>query len=1409
MQPQRFRIGFSRASLLLLALALHPIPSVQGVFLPRIFGHNQVLQRGTNTAVWGWADPFETVTLDLQGEQAQTVQGEADAQGRWSLRFGALGASTGTHTLVASAASGSVTLTNLVIGDVWFCSGQSNMDMGMYGVSNSAAELADTAYPYLRLFQIRPVATGVAQAVDISFRALDNAATQQAWSVSRDATANLFSAVAYSFGRALHVASGVPQGLIQASVGATGIDLWTDPLAYDADPRFGVTNGFADTNYYNGSVAPITPLAIRGAVWYQGEAEGNAATGAYRYRDQLDLLIKSWRAAFPAGDFPFIAVQLHNWGAIDSTKHWDELRDSQNTILRTNHAAVVVGVDVGDPLNLHPANKIPLGQRAALAARAIAYSETNLLHQGPVLAAQQVAGSQVLLTFTNIGTGLVVKGGGELKGFLIAGPASNFLPATATILASNQIAVSHPRLTNPVAVRYSWYFNPQEANLVNSAGLPANSFRTDAFGQFSGGPGKLGELTFRGDLNRTTNDESATYRANLQRTGVYRTRGPSALTNLVWSFAAGNKIRGSVAIQDGRVIFPCNSTNIFALSETNGDLLWSFNAGLPSYALNLGQTNDFVSAPVFAGGVAVVPMKDKYIVLDPADGSYRYSYEAQPAYQDFDDRLAAPAVIDDQILFGGVARLYGLEPRTGYQQVYKALHWNSRSPAFTRCSPAVEGSLAYFTEPAFFSINLTNLSVAGLPINSDAMNTNPAPSTWAPCAALSGDAAVFTRTTQVMAVDLALRTTNWIHTGAASFDSVPAVYRGVVYAGCDDGKLYALNLSDGSLRWTFNAGAPVDSSPAIANGLIYFGAGNGKVYAVNQAGLEVSSFQTAGAVIGTPVIKDGVVFIGSDDGSLYALGGDDMHPPLLESATVITQSNVQLVFNEPLAPASATQTIHYAWSGGAQTTQALVSADGLTVTVLTTPLATGLVYTLAISNVTDVAGNAVQTTLTNLVYQEVQPTYTITYQGNGAIGGTAPADTNRYTAGQMITLPGNTGNLYRIGYAFGGWNTLASGSGTTYAAGAVFTMGNSNADLHAKWNAAGGAGLMAYEGFDLPAGENALAGTSGGAGSSGWIGIWTNTTVDVIEPGLSYGSLAVTGGAIRLDASTGAFRGLATSFNTGTVWISFLASVPNASSYAGVSFYNNFNNERAFIGDPSSGTNWAFQSTGLSPVYQSASNTQGAALLVVRIDWNTGVTNNDNVYFWVNPLLGAEPSPTNVAVAIPPLNLNPAGSGEVFNRVRIQQGGATDNAVFDELRIGRSWADVAPMQFDADGDGLPDAWELQALGSITNEAAGDADADHADNLSEYIAGTDPTNALSVLKVDNLYRPPGPGGFNVAVAGQSNRTYGLWRATNAWSSAAAWEEIENQGPLNTSSNIVLIDTNQPAAITWYQVKVRLP
>jgi hypothetical protein len=267
--------------------------------------------------------------------------------------------------------------------------------------------------------------------------------------------------------------------------------------------------------------------------------------------------------------------------------------------------------------------------------------------------------------------------------------------------------------------------------------------------------------------------------------------------------------------------------------------------------------------------------------------------------------------------------------------------------------------------------------------------------------------------------------------------------------------------------------------------------------------------------------------------------------------------------------------------------------------------------------------------------------------------------------------------------------------------------------------------------------------------------------------------------------------------NTGTTWLSVLMVVSNASSYAGVSILNNFGNERIFIGDTGSGTNWGFQSTGLTPAYLSASNTVKPSFLVMRIEWSAGPANSENVYIWVNPALDAEPGTESSAISIIGTNFNPGGNSEYLTRVRIQQGGASDNAIIDEIRIGRTWSDVTPRSSpdpDIDGDGLPNDWETTYFGGETNGNPNAIAANGQNTVREcYIADLDPTATGSLFMVSSIALAPG-GGVVASFPASTGRYYQLLYATNGPS--AGWS-VSNLGWGVTTMNV----TNQPAT-TWF-------
>ncbi|MDH7602209.1 MAG: sialate O-acetylesterase [Armatimonadota bacterium] len=433
-----------------------------------LFTDNAVLQQGIQVPIWGTAADGERVTVQFAGQTVSTTAKD----GKWMVRLKPLKAG-GPYTLRISG-SNTVELKNIMVGEVWIASGQSNMQWPLAQTLDAERAIASANDPLLRLYTV-PRVPAAEPARDVS----------GSWVECTPETVKDFSAVAYYFARSLRQALNVPVGIIHSSWGGTRVEAWTSLPVLQSDPDFNEsiseikdygTNQNHPGALYNGMIAPLVPYAIRGAIWYQGESN---ARQAYRYEKRLTNMITNWRKEWGQGDFPFLMVQLAPFGKVVSEptdSSWAELREAQlMTSLHCPNTAVVVTLDVGDPNDIHPKNKQPVGERLALAARALAYGE-KVDYKGPRLKSAVIKGDRVILEFTDTGGGLEAVGG-PLTGFAIAGADGKFHNAQATIVG-DRVVVSSPEVPNPVAVRYAWADAPI-ANLFGKNGLPASPFRTD------------------------------------------------------------------------------------------------------------------------------------------------------------------------------------------------------------------------------------------------------------------------------------------------------------------------------------------------------------------------------------------------------------------------------------------------------------------------------------------------------------------------------------------------------------------------------------------------------------------------------------------------------------------------------------------------------------------------------------------------------------------------------------------------------------------------------------------------------------------------------------------------------------------------------------------------------------------
>jgi sialate O-acetylesterase len=457
-----------------------------------LFASDMVLQRDVEDPIWGWTEPGKQVTVSLNGKTATAT---ADPSGKWLAKIGPFQAG-GPYELTVSGPQ-QVKLTNVMVGDVWICSGQSNMEMGIEMAYDRDHEIAAANYPNLRLFTVPKQVAYEPKSEFGQGRKPDEAK----WLVCTPQNIRVgdwggFSAVAYFFGRDLHEKLNVPIGLVHTSWGGTIAEAWTSgpSLSKMADFRSAVEkieqtkaplpgpngrpgnpgNPNQPTVLYNGMIAPLLPMAAKGAIWYQGESNAGRAR---QYQTLLPTLIRDWRGQFTGGDFPFFIVQLAGFMAVDpqpKDSQWAELREAQfMTAQNVGHSAIASAIDLGNTTDIHPKNKQEVGYRLSLDALAIACGQ-KVEYSGPVFKSVEAKGHSLVVHFDHADGGLA----GSPRGFAIAGDDGHFVWADAKA-QGDTVTVSAKGVDHPTAVRYAWANNPDVANLYNKAGLPAVPFRAD------------------------------------------------------------------------------------------------------------------------------------------------------------------------------------------------------------------------------------------------------------------------------------------------------------------------------------------------------------------------------------------------------------------------------------------------------------------------------------------------------------------------------------------------------------------------------------------------------------------------------------------------------------------------------------------------------------------------------------------------------------------------------------------------------------------------------------------------------------------------------------------------------------------------------------------------------------------
>jgi sialate O-acetylesterase len=493
-----------------------------------LFSDGMVLQRGVKCPVWGTASPGEAVSVTVSATKgtattASSAAVEAGQDGKWQVALQLAPEMAGGPYMLLIKGKNTITVKDVYVGEVWVCSGQSNMEWSLRNTHDAEKAIQSSANPKIRLFTV-PKNTSDKPLTEVNAQ----------WQECNPSTVPGFSAVGYFFGRDLHKALNVPVGLIHSSWGGTVAEAWTTRAALENNPDLkGMIAQDADApaNYekalkryeaelakykeavakakqegkkppqpprkpsdpkhnpnrpcvlYNAMIHPLQPYAIKGAIWYQGESN---AGRAYQYRTLFPAMIQSWRETWKQGDFPFLFVQLAPWRDIvtePQESDWAELREAQLlTSLHCKNTGMAVITDVGDPKDIHPKKKEPVGARLALAARGIGYGE-KIEHRGPIYDKMTVKDGKAVLSFTHTGKGLEAKDG-PLQGFTIAGADKKFYNAKAEI-QGDKILVWSDKVTQPAAVRYGWA-NCPVVNLWNKDGLPASPFRTDDFPMVTG-----------------------------------------------------------------------------------------------------------------------------------------------------------------------------------------------------------------------------------------------------------------------------------------------------------------------------------------------------------------------------------------------------------------------------------------------------------------------------------------------------------------------------------------------------------------------------------------------------------------------------------------------------------------------------------------------------------------------------------------------------------------------------------------------------------------------------------------------------------------------------------------------------------------------------------------------------------
>lgn len=473
-------------------LLIGPGRAQADVTLPSILASHMVLQRDMPAPVWGWAEPGENVTVSFASQMKTAA---ADKDGKWMVRLDALRASDKGATLTIKG-NNTIELTDVLVGEVWICSGQSNMEWSVRASANAKEEIENADHPQIRLFNVPGHIVSPAPLAKLQ--------QPGSWAACGPQSAANFSAVGYFFGRSLQKKLNVPIGLVGSNWGGTRIEPWTTLEGFESVPE--LTNEAAKSKQQaqtnakvgggdpsaicNAMVMPLAPFAMRGAIWYQGESNGGEGISYYHKKKAL---VNGWRKLFNP-NLAFYWVQLANFQKPTDDPAggdgWARIREAQRMAANDiPHTGMAVIIDIGEANDIHPRNKQDAGDRLAHYALNQTYMKHDVVAAGPLFKAMKQEGGRIRLSFHHVGAGLIVgrKDGlkptesvtdGKLARFAVAGADRKWHWADA-VIDGDTVVVASKEVSHPVAVRYAYSMNPVGANLYNKEGLPASPFRTD------------------------------------------------------------------------------------------------------------------------------------------------------------------------------------------------------------------------------------------------------------------------------------------------------------------------------------------------------------------------------------------------------------------------------------------------------------------------------------------------------------------------------------------------------------------------------------------------------------------------------------------------------------------------------------------------------------------------------------------------------------------------------------------------------------------------------------------------------------------------------------------------------------------------------------------------------------------